>query len=243
MKKSACLVFFAILVRKIGVLKRLENKNQMNIVVRIILWIVLMIVATLPTTVVMYSALIEGVTGVMVGGVILLILLVLGIFIAAKGDLLTKNGRSFRGIAMKLGPSIGLAVGAGIFLRVWVYVLNMIIPIRTVNDQALQGLADNSSTLLMFLAVAVMAPVLEEIVFRGFIFKFFFREKPIYAYLLSSILFTLMHVPTDLISFATYGSLALVMGFVYYKTKRLEMSILTHAINNLLPALVLAFLS
>lgn len=221
----------------------MEKRNQMNIVLRIILWFIMMCVATLPTTVVMLAGGIEGITGVLVGAVILLVMLALAAFIAAKNDIWTINGRSFMGKAMKFGPSIGLAVGAGLFLRVWVVVLNMIIPINTANDQALQGLAGgNTSNILLFFSMVVMAPVMEELVFRGFIFKFFFREKPIYAYLLSSLLFTLIHVPTDLISFVTYGSLALVMGFVYYKTNRIEMSMLTHAINNLLPAIVLAFL-
>ncbi|MEO1771926.1 CPBP family intramembrane glutamic endopeptidase [Candidatus Enterococcus ferrettii] len=222
----------------------MERKNQMNIVLRIILWFLMMCVATLPTTVVMITGSIKGITGVIVGAVILLAMLALAVFVAAKSDIWTKNGRSFMGKAMKLGPSIGLAIGAGLFLRVWVVVLNMIIPINTANDQALQGLAGGqTSSILLFFSMVVMAPVLEELVFRGFVFKFFFRENRLFAYLLSSLLFTLIHVPTDLISFVTYGSLALVMGFVYYKTNRIEMSMLTHAINNLLPALVLAFLS
>lgn len=224
-------------------MKELE-KNQMNIVVRIILWFIMMCVATLPTTVVMLAGLIEGFAGVLVGALILLAMLALAAFIAAKNDIWTTNGRSFMGKAMKLGPSIGLAIGGGLFLRVWVVVLNMIIPIHTANDQALQGLASSQiSNILLFFSMVVMAPVLEELVFRGFFFKFFFRENRLFAYLLSSLLFTLIHMPTDVISFVTYGSLALVMGFVYYKTNRIEMSMLTHAINNLLPALVLAFFS
>lgn len=224
-------------------MKELE-KNQMNIVVRIVLWFIMMCVATLPTTVVMLAGLIEGFAGVLVGALILLAMLALAAFIAAKNDIWTTNGRSFMGKAMKLGPSIGLAIGAGLFLRVWVVVLNMIIPINTANDQALQGLASSQiSNILLFFSMVVMAPVLEELVFRGFVFKFFFRENRLFAYLLSSLLFTLIHMPTDVISFVTYGSLALVMGFVYYKTNRIEMSMLTHAINNLLPALVLAFFS
>ncbi|MGM0216880.1 lysostaphin resistance A-like protein [Enterococcus sp. AZ109] len=217
------------------------ERNQPNLFIRIVLWVILMILGLMPTTIVVFASFIEGTPGVLVGAAVQLVLLGLIVFIAAKSKVLTKDGRSFMGRGMKLSTSIGIAVGAGIFLRVWVVVLNMIIPLNTANDQALQSMAGETSGLLMFFAMGIMAPVIEEIVFRGFVFKFFFREKPIFAYLLSSLLFTLVHMPTDLISFVTYGSLALVMGFVYFKTRRMEMSILTHFINNILPAIFVSF--
>ncbi len=111
----------------------------------------------------------------------------------------------------------------------------------TENDQALQTLSTQASPVLMFFAMVVMAPVLEELVFRGFFFKFFFRKYPILAFVFSSVLFTVVHMPTDFISFFTYASLGLTMAFVYYKTRRIEMSMLTHALNNFLPALVMVF--
>lgn len=217
------------------------ERNQPNLFIRIVLWVIMLILALMPSTIVLFASLIEGTPGVLVGAVVQLALLALVVFIAAKSNILTKNGRSFMGRGMKLSTSIGIAIGAGVFLRVWIVVLNMIIPLNTANDQAIQSIAGETSGLLMFFAMGIMAPVIEEIVFRGLIFKFFFRKTPILAYFLSSLLFTLIHMPTDLISFVTYGSLALVMGLVYFKTRRIEMSILTHFINNILPAIFVGF--
>ncbi|MBO1307148.1 CPBP family intramembrane metalloprotease [Enterococcus sp. 669A] len=216
----------------------MEEKKQLNLFIRIVLWIVLMILATMPMTVVMLA----GTEHAVVGGIVLLVLLAFFVFIAKKSEILTTNEHSFLGQTKKLGPSIGWAVGGGVFLRVFVMLLALFANLQaTENDQALQTLSTQASPVLMFFAMVVMAPVLEELVFRGFFFKFFFRKYPILAFVFSSVLFTVVHVPTDFISFFTYASLALTMAFVYYKTRRIEMSMLTHALNNFLPALVMVF--
>ncbi|MGM0216877.1 CPBP family intramembrane glutamic endopeptidase [Enterococcus sp. AZ109] len=216
----------------------MEENRQMNLFLRIVLLILLILFGTIPLTVVMLA----GTKHVFIGGVTLLVLLVVFALIAKKNNIWTTNGSSYLGKAKKLSSSIGWAVGGGIFLRVFVMFLALFANLQaTENDQALQALSTQASPVLMFFAMVVMAPVLEELVFRGFFFKFFFRKYPILAFVFSSVLFTVVHVPTDFISFFTYASLALTMAFVYYKTRRIEMSMLTHALNNLLPALVIVF--
>ena len=58
---------------------------------------------------------------------------------------------------------------------------------------------------------------------------------------LSSISFGLVHGPTDIISFFMYALIGLVLSIAYFKTSRLEVSILIHFFNNLIPAIVIAF--
>ncbi|WP_410055254.1 type II CAAX prenyl endopeptidase Rce1 family protein [Listeria monocytogenes] len=42
-------------------------------------------------------------------------------------------------------------------------------------------------------------------------------------------------------SFLIYGLIGLTCAIAYFKTRRLEVSIAIHFLNNILPALVLAF--
>ncbi|HAP2916025.1 TPA: CPBP family intramembrane metalloprotease, partial [Enterococcus faecalis] len=44
-----------------------------------------------------------------------------------------------------------------------------------------------------------------------------------------------------IISFFMYALIGLVLSIAYFKTSRLEVSILIHFFNNLIPAIVIAF--
>ncbi len=106
-----------------------------------------------------------------------------------------------------------------------------------------QKLMDRMTTdpaTLVVLAV-FMAPLFEEIVFRGIIQKGLIRKgmKPMYAILLSAVLFGVVHAnPWQFVGAVLLGC---VMGLVYYKTKSLLMPILLHAFNNLISSLLIFY--
>jgi hypothetical protein len=79
--------------------------------------------------------------------------------------------------------------------------------------------------------VVVLAPVVEELIFRGVIFSGFKKNfRPIWAVILSALLFALFHLnpwqlgPTFL--------LGLLLGFVRLRTGSLLAAIFTHALHN-----------
>lgn len=81
------------------------------------------------------------------------------------------------------------------------------------------------------------APIMEELIFR----KIFIAELPWRLPLpariiFSSVLFSLFH--GELTHFHVYMSVGLILGFVYYKTKRLIIPITAHFILNLVVLLV-----
>ncbi|GCF94903.1 CAAX amino protease [Enterococcus florum] len=215
-------------------------KHSMRLVTRILAFIVLLIGAIMPITVVVLVGLLGETTGVIVGLIGFAIMLSVFIYLANKAKLWTKNGFSSIGKTMTIGKSIGFAVAGFVIVRLYVAFLVLVIHMPpTANDQGIQTISGTASPILFFLALTVMAPIMEEIVFRGFLFKFFFRNQPVLALLLSAALFGLVHGPTDLLSAATYVGMGAVFALIYYKTGRLEMSILAHALNNLLPAVTL----
>jgi membrane protease YdiL (CAAX protease family) len=111
----------------------------------------------------------------------------------------------------------------------------------TANDAMLQQLYKGENPLLIFLVVGISAPIVEEIIFRGGIISFWLKKFPLVGVAVSSLIFGVAHGPTNMISFLIYGLMGLVLSLAYYKTERLEVSIGIHFLNNLLPALVLAF--
>ncbi|MBZ4247815.1 CPBP family intramembrane metalloprotease, partial [Streptococcus pneumoniae] len=59
-----------------------------------------------------------------------------------------------------------------------------------------------------------------------------FRGKENVGYIVGTIIFALLHLPTNIPSLLIYGGMSTVLTWTVYKTQRLEMSILLHMIVN-----------
>ncbi|WP_086314105.1 hypothetical protein A5821_001678 [Enterococcus sp. 7F3_DIV0205] len=175
---------------------------------------------------------------------ILLILIVIGniwllIFLGKKLGFLSLKWNFFT------KKNVGIIVGGFILARViaigGTLLLNTQGSETTANDAAIQTMFTGENPLLIVLLIGISAPIMEEIVFRGGIIGFWLEKFPMIGIAISSILFGLIHGPTNLISFLIYGSMGLILSLAYYKTQRLEISMSIHFLNNILPAIVIAF--
>ena len=94
---------------------------------------------------------------------------------------------------------------------------------------------------VMFTAV-VMAPVCEEVLFRGILQDSLVRKRgPWGGILIASAIFGLIHfVPQQVVAGFCLG---IIIGFVYYKTRSLLSVIVLHAINNALATFLSLFQS
>ncbi|WP_430602344.1 hypothetical protein IGJ02_002675 [Enterococcus sp. DIV0724b] len=141
--------------------------------------------------------------------------------------------------------NVGIILGGFILARViavgGTLLLNNQGSESTANDAAIQSMFTGENPLLIILLIGISAPIMEEIVFRGGIIGFWLEKFPIVGIAISSILFGLIHGPTNLISFLIYGSMGLILSMAYYKTQRLEISISIHFLNNIFAAIVIAF--
>lgn len=97
----------------------------------------------------------------------------------------------------------------------------------------------SADQLLMFIMAVIMAPIFEEIVFRGIILKGWLNNgrKPLQSIWASAFIFGLVH--GNLWQFVGAVLLGYVLGYVYYKTKSLLMPILLHFFNNGISMLLL----
>lgn len=84
---------------------------------------------------------------------------------------------------------------------------------------------------LGILTVAVFAPILEELMFRGAITRTLLKKyNPTKAIILSALIFGIFHLnPVQIFSATLIG---LLLGWIYYKTASLVPCILIHILNN-----------
>lgn len=93
------------------------------------------------------------------------------------------------------------------------------------------GIGDDPISNVLYFFILVVAPaVLEEFCFRGAICGRLAKYNGTAAVLLSSILFSLIHMNISQIPFAFAAGL--LMGYVYLRTGSIWSSVLIHAVNN-----------
>lgn len=105
------------------------------------------------------------------------------------------------------------------------------IPVPDFINEAFEELA--VSPIILVLSVAVVAPIYEEIIFRGILLKGMAKKiNPIGALIISALFFALVHmnIPQGINAFL----LGMVIGAIYLKTKSIYLSIFAHFINNLM---------
>jgi membrane protease YdiL (CAAX protease family) len=93
---------------------------------------------------------------------------------------------------------------------------------------------NQSSWFIGFITLAIVAPVIEEFIFRGIILDGLLkRYSPTFAILMSSLLFAFVHLnPWQFISAMNIGILS---GWLYYRTRNLWLPIFVHVVNNSFP--------
>ncbi|RPA60744.1 CPBP family intramembrane metalloprotease [Aerococcus agrisoli] len=159
-----------------------------------------------------------------------------------------KHPDSFQPLTKKdLLHVAGLYVGILIFKTAMSYLMGWVYGTdTTVNDEMIFGmLGDHPNILLSLnlgLSVITLAPVMEEIIFRGMISKGMFLDKYFWpAIILSSLFFSSLHLSGNLISFLLYAGIGAICFMAYWKNKNLNAAILLHFLNNLPGAILLIF--
>jgi hypothetical protein len=88
---------------------------------------------------------------------------------------------------------------------------------------------------LAVLAFAVVAPLTEELLARGFLYRGWsesFLRVP-GAIVLSSLVWTAMHVQYDLFFLGEVFSIGVVLGYIRYRSQSIWLTTLLHGLNNL----------
>ena len=117
----------------------------------------------------------------------------------------------------------------------------------SMNDQAIFGLTAGLKegflpfTICFLLALGIIAPIIEELVFRGLASQIFFSGGNKWlAAIVTSLIFGILHA-TNLIEWIMYTGLGIVFYLAYARRRNIKDSILLHMLNNIPSAIFIAF--
>lgn len=116
----------------------------------------------------------------------------------------------------------------------------------SVNQQQVETLA-KSIPAIMFFVTGFLAPLGEELIFRGLIFTGLRKYNRFLAYAVSAFLFGFIHVMNsvlagnilEMVQMIPYACSGLVFAYIYETTDNIWGSILTHMTNNIFAMLVI----
>lgn len=117
------------------------------------------------------------------------------------------------------------------------------------NQQTIENMLKYSGASLMIISTILLAPIVEEAIYRKCIFHFF-RAYPIWvSYVVSTILFALPHMLTTSTSFGNWCLIALpylldgfMLALIYHLSKKnIYATIIAHMLNNIV-AVILVFI-
>ena len=106
---------------------------------------------------------------------------------------------------------------------------------EAVNQEAIVSLLDYIPTWIMFIMIVIVAPITEEVLFRGImVFPGNKLDTTWLRVMISAVLFGLIHSPTDIQSLYTYVGMGVMFSYAAKKTQSVEAAIVFHFLNNLL---------
>lgn len=154
--------------------------------------------------------------------------------------LLRKEFGQTRSDKASIGSSILWTIG-GIFLALFAQTvaanIEYMLGIDAGSENTQQILRVIESVPIFILVSSVIGPILEEIVFRKIIFgSLYKRFNFVISALISSLIFALAHQEPEHI--ILYSAIGLTFAYLYVKTKRIIVPILTHVAMNTMVVLI-----
>lgn len=147
------------------------------------------------------------------------------------------NLKSFGEVSGKtIGLSIPLIVAGMLFINLCSEFLGL----PDLMQDTFLGMSRN---VFGIISITIMAPLVEELLFRGAIQGYMLRKgmKPLHAILIASAIFGIVHMNPIQIPFAF--AIGMIFGWLYYRTGSVVPGIIGHFINNSIACLQMATLT
>ncbi len=139
----------------------------------------------------------------------------------------------------------GKVIGSLVIAAVGCYCLDLLVatlvgmlsPATMESFNEMMGSALGGNEFMAFLAVVILAPIAEEVLFRGIVFRMLSKHwSEVAAIIVSTVLFGLYH--GNLMQAIYVLPIGLLLGYTVYKCKSVLPCILIHMINNFMPYVV-----
>lgn len=131
-----------------------------------------------------------------------------------------------------------ISLGCSGISNLWILLVQFLSPYSPLIKSSLESFFEhneifNANPILAFISVVILAPIVEEIIFRGVIFNEASKYKRgAFPIIISALLFGLAHMQPIQIVYAFI--IGLIFAFVYSKTHSLPIVMFLHMLNNLL---------
>lgn len=116
------------------------------------------------------------------------------------------------------------------------WVFNNLFTIETPENQQLIEELFLSAPISMAISGVIIAPISEELIFRGIFFNLFYKPEAKFGKFLiilsSALVFGLIHETSPSLSLIYYSVMGAVLGVTYLYTKDIRYSIFLHFVNN-----------
>ena len=193
------------------------------------------------TLVLLQKTQLESIWSTLIVGITSTAVVTLFLYGAHKSKLLNLKSKLFTiNDAPRIALSYAAIIAVNMIGAVWLHLLKQT---TTSNQETINSLISETSLISSFFAIVIVAPLCEEIICRGIIPTKLFEGYEKIGYIFGWLLFTIAHIPNNLPSFLIYGWMSAVLTWTAYRTKRLEMSILLHLVNNGVSILLLILLT
>ena len=144
------------------------------------------------------------------------------------------NLKSFGEIS---GKTIGLSIPFIVAGMVFINLCSEFLDLPDMMQETFRGMSRN---VFGILSITIMAPLVEELLFRGAIQGYLHQKgmKPLHAILIASAIFGIVHMNPIQIPFAF--AIGTIFGWLYYRTGSLVPGIVGHFINNSIACIQMA---
>jgi hypothetical protein len=161
---------------------------------------------------------------------------VYGAWIAIKLSLGRATREQF-GLVRVRGLGHALKWAAAAYAGFWFVTVVLSLIFGQPDDQALVTDIKAEDTLAVLLAwgvlICVLAPIVEELFFRGFMFTAFARRLGVvWGALLTGVVFGLGHAPAEPIQLIALGAFGVGLCLLYWRTQSIIPCMALHALNN-----------
>lgn len=198
-------------------MKKLEEKSQITLIVQSMIVIILFFICEA-----LFLTYMNKPVFYIIGVICLLLTLLLC-------KLFKFNLFSFKALKRN---EIVLIIISFLVIEITTYLITTFFPLPS-NQESLIKMVDQSNLIVAIITLGILIPIIEECIFRGVFIKVLFQKSQRIGVIISILLFTFAHGPSSVIDFIIYGLPAVIYSVIYYKTKRLEIPIIIHIMNNL----------
>lgn len=193
------------------------------------------------TLVLLQKTQLESIWSTLIVGITSTAVVTLFLYGAHKSKLLNLKSKLFTiNDAPRIALSYVAIIVGNMIGAIWLHLLKQT---TTSNQETINSLISETSLISSFFVIVIVAPLCEEIICRGIIPTKLFEGYEKIGYIFGWLLFTIAHIPNNLPSFLIYGWMSAVLTWTAYRTKRLDMSIILHLVNNGVSILLLILLT